>query len=336
MTATILAESATLYPHPAAAPSLVRQHSPTEDRITSAVANMPASSVGPSALHPIGRSRCTEVGPDAGYLLPTEDQVTSAAANVPASLVGAFAPNGAQRPAASATAVAAPLGASSWVDLRRIGSTLDDIRNTLIRTGNRAGAARRAGISVIHDESIVAMLDQVEHDTLLLLRRVYRKVVPTSVRNWQQETVGIGEASLARLLGYIGHPAIATPHHWEGTGADRVLVDDESYIRSVPQLWSYCGYGDSTRRRKEGMSVEEAFACGNTKAKAVLFLMATNCIKDRRSPYRLVYDDARDHYAEHEGWTPAHKHAAAMRLMCKEIVRDLWAAGLRDIQSDVA
>lgn len=51
----------------------------------------------------------------------------------------------------------------------------------------------------------------------------------------------------------------------------------------------------------------------------------------RRSPYRDTYDQAKERYADRvdddgKPWTPAHQHAAALRLVGKEILRDLWLA----------
>ena len=56
-----------------------------------------------------------------------------------------------------------------------------------------------------------------------------------------------------------------------------------------------------------------------------------NLVARRRSPYRDVYDLARVQYvdrvdADGKEWTPAHQHAAALRLVGKEILRGLWLA----------
>lgn len=73
------------------------------------------------------------------------------------------------------------------------------------------------------------------------------------------------------------------------------------------------------------------------------WLIATSCVKNANSPYRAVYDAAREKYADAthavacrrcgpEGspapigspLSAAHQHARAIRAMCKEILRDLW------------
>lgn len=73
------------------------------------------------------------------------------------------------------------------------------------------------------------------------------------------------------------------------------------------------------------------------------FLVAESCIKNRRSPYRTVYDGGRLKYADAvhtvacrrcgpkgkpapagSPLSDGHKHARAMRLVAKAILRDLW------------
>lgn len=83
-------------------------------------------------------------------------------------------------------------------------------------------------------------------------------------------------------------------------------------------------------------------------AKMRAFLISESCVKNARSPYRKVYDDAREKYAEaiHAApcrrcgpkGTPAsvgsplskgHQHARAMRMISKELLRDLWLEAKR-------
>lgn len=218
----------------------------------------------------------------------------------------------------------------TFVCLKRTCANLDDIQSTWIRSTNRQGAALRRKYTVDLDMVLVASLESVKHEVELMLCRMYRKNVPAEIVAWQKETLGIGEKSLAKLLGYIGHPAIATPHHWEGTGSDRVLVKDPMFVRSLPQLRSYCGYGDvEVQKRKKGMTADDLFACGNIKAKTQLFLMAESCVKNLNSPYRAVYDDARVDYSTREGWAPIRQHRAALRKISKEILHDLWEVSIK-------
>ena len=92
-----------------------------------------------------------------------------------------------------------------------------------------------------------------------------------------EATPGIALHTAARLLGVIGDPYIAYPHHWEDgktAKAKKVLVADDPYIRRVPDLWGYSGYGDASRRPTKGQSQAETFAMGNPKAKMLAHIIA--------------------------------------------------------------
>jgi len=164
---------------------------------------------------------------------------------------------------------------------------------------------------------------------------------------------GIGERTIARLFGEIGHPILAFPCHWEEgkEGEDKkVLISDEPFMRRVSDLWSYCGHGDPARKRVKGMTQDDAFGLGSPLAKSLVFLLADIAMKNpggltptgkvkERSPYRSVYDTKKEHYvANRPEWTPGHRHAAALRVTGKEILRDLYNAALADmveaLQSD--
>jgi hypothetical protein len=158
----------------------------------------------------------------------------------------------------------------------------------------------------------------------------FRRAAP-EVLAWVLDTPGVGEHLMARLLGVIGHPVIATPYHWEGKGKDRVLVADPPYLRSVSQLWSYCGHGDPSRRRRKGMAADEATALGNPRAKTLVFLIAKGaymCVGDerrQRSPYRDVYELARARYEGEDKWaSDLHRKNSALRVTGKAILKDLW------------
>jgi hypothetical protein len=230
-----------------------------------------------------------------------------------------------------------------WLELRIWAEMFNDAQQARIAARNRA---ERGGVDPDVYETYLATLDASEHLCRLALRRCARRVVPAPIRTWQAATVGLGDDLFARLLGHLGHPRWATPHHWEGTGANRHLVADPPYERTVGQLWAYCGHGDPTRRPRKGATADDLFACGNPILKMLVHLNAEACMKQTRSPYRLVYDDARATYADRvhaepcircgpsgrpaaEGtpWSAAHQHAAALRKVGKEILRDLWIVG---------
>jgi hypothetical protein len=230
---------------------------------------------------------------------------------------------------------------SPYQDLRIWSEMYQDAMQARISATNRV--ERGGAHSDLFGHHIKA-LAETEHDCALELVRAYRAIVSPAVRAWQVESPGVGEHLLARLLGIIGHPIHATPYHWEGVGKDtRRLVADEPYERSISQLWSYCGVGDPERKRRKGQTVQETMACGVPLAKSVLYLLATSCVKVNRGPYRAHYDQAREVYSSRihakecpacgpqgkpakkgSEWSAAHQHAAALRKVGKEILRDLW------------
>ncbi len=224
--------------------------------------------------------------------------------------------------------------ADGYLSLRAIAEVYEDIQRVRIAVFNRIDRAP------IDSEILSAALGGIatfdkggkvnggsEHRIALLLHRTFRKVVEPEIRAWAKDTIGVGEHMLARLLGVIGHPVHTTVHDWEGDGEERVLFVKGQMERRVSDLWSYCGHGDPNRRRRKGMSAKETALLGSPRAKMIVHLMAESCLKAKaRSPYGPVYDFARAKYEARDGWTPMHQHNAALRLVGKEILRDLWTA----------
>lgn len=232
--------------------------------------------------------------------------------------------------------------AATWAVLRFLGDTHTDLETTRIAISNRAHRA------IIDRDEIEVVLDAItagEHAAQLKLIRRFRAVAP-DIAAWVKDTPGLGEKTVARLLGAIGDPIWAYPMRWVDVAPDghtcdpdrcgaRHLVALQPFQRTPAQLRAYCGWGAPNRRTK-GMTQEEAFALGNQSAKKIVWNIATGCIKqdgasgNRRSPYRDVYDTGKARYEEtHPEWTPGHRHNAAVRLVAKAFIVDLWriAAG---------
>jgi hypothetical protein len=118
---------------------------------------------------------------------------------------------------------------------------------------------------------------------------------------WVKRTVGIGEKQGARLLAAIGDPA----------------------SRKMPSsLWQYCGHGAPSKRQR-GVK-----GWWSPTAKMRVHLIAESCIKQRTSPFRAVYDDARMDWADRDT-TDGHKHAHALRMVGKAVLLDLWLEAQR-------
>ena len=82
------------------------------------------------------------------------------------------------------------------------------------------------------------------------------------------------------------------------------------------------------------MTADDAFALGNPRLKMIVHqLLAVACVKQPKGTvYRDDYDEARERYADRvddEGrpWTLLHQHNAALRLLRKRILKDLWLSG---------
>lgn len=176
--------------------------------------------------------------------------------------------------------------------------------------------------------AIVEMLAQVEHQSSLNLQRMLRH---HPLGPWVKAQKGIGDKQAARLLGVIGDPC---------------QFPDGS-PRSVSQLWSYCGHGDPARKRRKGMTQAEAFALGNPVAKSRCWLIAAACLK-AQGHYADVYYDRKEQTVAREHastcvrcgpsgspalagspWSLGHRHADALRVTGKEILRDLWLEARR-------
>jgi hypothetical protein len=187
---------------------------------------------------------------------------------------------------------------------------------------NRIGALERDfGASLPALDIVQDHLAAVEHEAELELKRAWRK---HPLRQWATHYPGVGEKLIARLIAEIGDPG----------------------ERPNPaKLWAYCGLGDPARKRKAGMTQEEAFKLGNPKAKKICWLIGESFVKVNRGPGREQYDAARAKYAErtHETacvrcgpsgkpalpgspWSLKHQHEAAKRYAVKMFLKDLWIA----------
>lgn len=253
---------------------------------------------------------------------------------------------------------AAPvLALNPWADsnaplLALLADSLDDLERTRIANENRLrqltrnesdkdGEERGFGLTLDQPEvaQLAAMVTALrcgekprkngcclEHDATKNLQRAVRK---HPLGPWVKATIGIGEKQGARLLAAIGDPYWNTLH-------DRP--------RRVSELWQYAGHGDPARsRRRKGQRVEYS-----PTAKTRTWLIAVSCIKHQASPYRSVYERRRAatggrlHATDcvrcgpsgHPAvigtpWSDGHGHADALRVVGKEILRDLWTESKR-------
>lgn len=298
------------------------------------------------------------------------------------SAIGEYNPPAPARETLKPSRYAPVLAPTPWADsnaplLALLADVLDDLERTRIANENRLrqltrdeadsdGEERGFGLTLDQPQvaalaDVVAALGKLEHQSTLNLQRAVRK---HPLGPWVKATVGVGEKQGARLLAAIGDPYWNTLH-------DRP--------RLVSELWAYCGlhvhpaaqsssgtqgtYGGGGKQGDPGHGASETHtaragvaptrargqrANWSTVAKTRAYLIAESCIKQARSPYRVVYDDGRTKYADAVHAAPCrrcgpsgqpadtgtplsagHQHARAMRLVMKELLRDLWSESKR-------
>lgn len=195
---------------------------------------------------------------------------------------------------------------------------LDDLERTRIATENRVRSLRqiKGMTGTPQEERLRAMVDDLaalERGAVLELKRALRQ---HRLGPWVKRMVGVGEKQGARLIATIGDPYIRPARYEEDVEVEGPRP------RTVSELWAYCGYAPGQKRTKGVRSN------WNPKAKMRAYLIAESCIKatgvrTQRSPYRDVYDAAREQYAERDT-SDGHKHNMALRRVAKEILKDLW------------
>lgn len=234
---------------------------------------------------------------------------------------------------------------------------LDDLERVRIANENRLrqltrdvtdsdGLERGFGLTLDHPDvkrlaALVEALAKSEHDAELNLKRQLRA---HPLGPWVKQARGVGEKQAARLLAAIGDP------FWN---------DLYARPRTVSELWAYAGYHvirpetgggpdqpiSDTHLALGGVAATRARgqrANWSATAKMRAYLVATSIVK-AGGEYREVYDEGRAKYADavHEvacrrcgpsgrpalpgsALSDGHKHARALRLVSKAVLKDLW------------
>lgn len=228
---------------------------------------------------------------------------------------------------------------------------VDDLERVKIANQNRlrtltAQDEHGHGMSIEHPDvkrlaALVKALEDAEHQATLNLARVMRH---HPLGEWVKNSKGVGEKQAARLLAAIGDP------YWN---------DLHDRPRRLRELYAFCGMnvvgtsahstGDSqswigagsapTKQRGERVT-------WNPNARMRLWLIASKCVMvGHGGPYRTIYDEGRLKYADAlhaeeckrcgpkgkpaqpgSPLSASHQHARAVRLIAKQILRDLWTA----------
>lgn len=256
-------------------------------------------------------------------------------------------------------AVASPIQRAARADalLLIYADLLDDLERVRLDTENRVRSLGDYGLANARLIDMTARLKAEEHGAELELKRALRT---HPLGPWVKRTVGIGEKQGARLLAAIGDPYWNTLHDRPRTVSElwaycgyHVLnpgrqsadtqrssagVDPLAPSRSNSEARREIAGGDPSSDTAHGVPDTQPQTGGvapkrrkgqkanwNATAKMRAYLCAESCIKQRHSPYRAVYDARRAHTADtHPEWTDGHSHNDALRVVAKEILKDLW------------
>lgn len=272
-------------------------------------------------------------------------------------------------------------------DLERTRIANENRLRQLTRTEpDKDGEERGFGLTLDHPQiatlaDMVETLAKVEHQATLNLQRAVRK---HPLGPWVKATIGVGEKQGARLIAAIGDPYWNTlhdrprtvselwaycglhvvfpaahdphgPHKQIGGGGQthpsQATIDAQSRRAGVIKQGDPGHKASGTHDAAAGVAPTRARgqrANWSTIAKTRAYLVAESCIKQARSPYRAVYDNSREKYADAAHAAPCrrcgpsgkpatagtplsagHQHARALRAVMKAILRDLWRESRR-------
>lgn len=220
-----------------------------------------------------------------------------------------------------------------------LATQLDDLETTRIATSNRLYQLtnnqpdkdekfRGLGYAEDHPDvlKVSVVKDQIIAVEKLAISQLEKHMAGTIWANWQENSHGVGEKTLARLLAATGDP------YWN------TLYQRP---RTVSELWRYCGYDvvdGQSRKRRKGEQAKWSF-----EARKRGRVVASSVEKQSYGKYREVYNERRkvDEDAVHlyrcpqcvhggkasEPGTPlkkGHQQARALRAVAKTVLQDLW------------
>lgn len=104
--------------------------------------------------------------------------------------------------------------------------------------------------------------------------------------------------------------------------AKLVALVDITHSSTVSGLWRYAGYAVIDGARERPVKGEKLHY--NLRLKTTCYLVGSSFLRCG-SPYRQVYDSAREYYTlNRPDWTEGRRHNAAMRKMIKMFLSHLW------------
>lgn len=240
--------------------------------------------------------------------------------------------------------------------LKAAAANYQDAHHNTTRISNRLKALEERGL---YDPALDSQLQTAavsRDESAKILRKLYKAVAPPAIVKFQIESVGLGDLLMAQLVGVVGDFKLYTEAWWETTaeavetGATvlahnhddetgpekRVLVIGETKTCGVREIWSYCGHGDVTRKRKRGADQATQFAAGSPLAKTLVHEMADFALRQNGVPDKNGKARPKcpyyDHYLARKAltteqrpdWTQKRRNNDAIRLVGKAILKDIW------------
>lgn len=237
-----------------------------------------------------------------------------------------------------------------WSNLRALVDSYFSAQKSRIGWGNRLDAVKR-GVDTQEDPKLLQA--QSYHDQFLAIEEKAFDEIESELNNykvwpWLQRVKGIGPTLAGKLLSEID--IRRAPHvsnlwafcgqglrqqeggeKWQCTECENLPTYDdhehallhvdaahgvqgdvaESLLKMIPN-WQI-------QRLRKGQKIDYS-----PRLKSTCFLIGASFLRCG-SPYRLVYDNAKDYYKKNRtDWTPKHIDMAARRKMVKIFLSHLW------------
>lgn len=242
----------------------------------------------------------------------------------------------------------------STTNIGLIAELIDDIEDIRIAAENRLRSLTDTdnnGYGLQDDDPLViqvrAHVEQLQDREKQMIKNLERSVEAHPLGGWITAQKGIGYKQAGRLLARIGDPYWNSGYYDTGEkkpNGDPVMKAYDR-PRTVSELWAYCGYhvvNGAAPRHQKGVQGN-----WNDTARMRLWNITGACLK-AQGHYADIYYAAKEKYenAVHHGeckrcgpsgkpalagspLSDGHRHARALRIMGKEILKDLWLESKR-------
>ena len=205
-------------------------------------------------------------------------------------------------------------------DIKKLIDAREQMRKQLNSSGNRLLAYQRKTDNL--DQDTVDYLEDQLSLTNKQLSRIDRKLTklikesPHPVAQSAMNVASVGPVTIAYMLAYV----------------------DIEKAKNASCLWAYVGLDKPSHDRYE----KGVAGGGNKNLRTVLYTLAESAMKNKKSPYRIVYERAKAQKEQSEKlvWTrstqgklvqipwketkKSHRHGHALRQIMKHFLADWW------------